>query len=69
MPAIEYKAYYDIRFEKNPQLKKILSALEIAVEVGKSCRASCTMAEFCAAQPTVEGNKEKAARYYALAAE
>lgn len=27
LPAIEYKAYYDIRFERNPVLEDILAAL------------------------------------------
>ncbi len=29
MPTVEYKTYYDIRFEKHPNPKKIIELLEI----------------------------------------
>ena len=69
LPALEYKTYYDIRFEKHPSIKKIVASLEKCVESAQSCRAACTLAEFCAAQPDVEGNKEKACKYYKIAAD
>ena len=30
--ALEYKTYYDIRFDKQPKLKKIISSLEQVVD-------------------------------------
>ena len=69
LPALEYKTYYDIRFEKHPSIKKIVESLEKIVKINKSTRACATLAEFCAAQPTIEGNKERAAHFYAMAAE
>ncbi len=49
IPAIEYKTYYDIRFEKHPNPKKIIESLEKIVKINKSTRACQTLAEFCAA--------------------
>ena len=69
LPALEYKTYYDIRFEKHPSIDKIVKGLEKCVDKSKSCRAACTLAEFCAAQPDIEGNKAKACKYYMIAAE
>ena len=69
--ALEYKTYYDIRFDKNPNLKKILAGLEKVVEekgAGGS-RACNTLAEFAHAQGKSDENKAKAARYYKMSAE
>lgn len=69
LPALEYKTYYDIRFEKHPSIDKIITALKTCAEQTKSCRACATLAEFCAAQQQQDGNKEKAAAYYKTAAD
>lgn len=46
--ALEYKTYYDIRFDSAPKLNKILSALEKVVDEKKddNSRACNTLAEF-----------------------
>jgi hypothetical protein len=44
--ALEYKTYYDIRFDKQPNMKKILKNLETVIEKTKSARACNTLAEF-----------------------
>jgi len=44
--ALEYKTYYDIRFDKQPQMKKLIKNLEDVVEKTKSTRACNTLAEF-----------------------
>ena len=67
--ALEYKTYYDIRFEKHPSVEKILKSLETVVNTNKSCRACATLAEFCHAKAQESGNPEKAAHYYNTAAE
>mgnify|MGYP001626789115 CR=1 FL=1 len=69
--SIEYKTYYDIRFARHPNLEKILEGLETVVEraPGKNSRACNTLAEFAHAQTKDESNKEKAAKYYNMAAE
>lgn len=57
LPALEYKTYYDIRFEKHPSIEKIVKSLETCVEKSKSARACATLAELNHAQPNIEGNK------------
>jgi TPR repeat protein len=69
LPAIEYKTYFDIRFDPHLNIQSIISSLENCVGTTKSCRACCTLGEFCAAQPDIDGNKERACMYYAQAAE
>ena len=69
LPALEYKTYYDIRFEKHPSVEKILAGLERCAKESKSARACCTLAEFQSGQAKEEGRKEKAAAYYKLAAD
>ena len=45
--ALEYKTYYDIRFDQNPNLKKILQNLEKVVEEKQDNTRACnTLAEF-----------------------
>jgi TPR repeat protein len=69
LPALEYKTYYDIRFEKHPSIEKIIKSLETCVAKTKSHRACATLAEFCHAKQLEEGNRERAAQYYMTAAE
>lgn len=42
----EYLAYYDIRFEKVPNIKRIMAYLESVIEKKESTRALTTLAEF-----------------------
>jgi TPR repeat protein len=44
--AIEYKVYFDIRFDKQPRIQKILAHLEQVVDKTKSARACNTLGEF-----------------------
>jgi len=68
LPALEYKTYFDIRFDKHPSIERIIESLEkCAADNNKSPRACATLAEFCHAKEKEEGNKEKAAHYYATA--
>lgn len=48
IPSVEYKTYYDIRFDKQPNLKKILQGIETVIaQAPNNCsRALNTMAEF-----------------------
>lgn len=64
LPATEFKVYYDIRFAKAPELKKIESTLNFLAEKGDSARAFNTLAEFAHAQNKKEGYKEEAAKFY-----
>ena len=43
--ALEYKTYWDIRFDKSPQLKDIMANLEKVVNASQSSRAANTLAE------------------------
>jgi len=45
MPALEYKTYWDIRFDRQPNLEKIVANLEKIIAATKSCRACNTLAE------------------------
>ena len=69
LPAIEFKVYYDIRFAKQPDLKKIQEALHLVADKANSARACNTLAEFAHAQNKVEGYKEEASKYYNQSAE
>lgn len=46
MGALEYKTYWEIRFDRQPNMKKLLANLETVVEKTKSARACNTLAEF-----------------------
>ena len=61
LPAIEFKVYYDIRFAKQPDLKKIEDALHQVANKGNSARACNTIAEFAHAQNKKEGYQAEAA--------
>ena len=67
--ALEYQTYWQIRFDKQPNLKKIQSALEKVVEEGNSAKACNTLAEFAHAQGKTEEQKAGAAKYYMMSAE
>ena len=56
MEALEFKTYYDIRFDKQPNMKKILKNLETIVEKSKSTRSLNTMGEFYQIQEKKEGS-------------
>ena len=44
--ALEYQSYWQIRFDKQPNVKKIQTNLEKVVEEGNSAKACNTLAEF-----------------------
>jgi len=68
--AVEYKTYWDIRFNDAPDLDEITGNLEKAFEEGKSTRAANTLAEFAHSQIKKDPkNIDVAAKYYALSAE
>lgn len=70
MAGLEYKTYWDIRFDKQPSLKKIEDALNKIIEANGSSRACNTLAEFAHAQSGKdESNKTKAARFYQQSAD
>ena len=46
LDALEFKTYYDIRFDKQPNMKKIIENLETIVEKTKSTKALNLLAEF-----------------------
>lgn len=45
IPALEYKTYWDIRFDKQPKLDKIVANLTKIIDANKSTRALNTLAE------------------------
>ena len=67
--AIEYKAYYDIRYDSQPKLDKIQGALEQVVDKKRSARACNTLAEFYYAQDKLHNHKDLASKYYNIARE
>ena len=80
--SLEYKTYYDIRFDRAPNLTKITENLNKIIEVNKSCRACNTLAEINHAQGSSSKANEKAevraageqkaalaAKYYMMSAE
>ena len=45
MPALEYKTYWDIRFDRKPNLEKIQASLNRVIDENKSPKACNTLAE------------------------
>ena len=85
LPSVEYKTYWDIRFDRQPKLEKIKANLENAVQETKSTRACNTLAELNhasaggsaeslanltpEAKTAAEAAKGIAANYYMISAE
>jgi TPR repeat protein len=82
MPSLEYKTYWDIRFDKQPKLQQIRENLDKIIEANKSCRACNTLAELNHASAgsqlakmneeyaaTAAQNRDNAAKYYLMSAE
>ena len=45
MPSMEYKTYWDIRFDRSPKLEVIKGNLQKIIDTNKSARACNTLAE------------------------
>jgi TPR repeat protein len=82
MPSLEYKTYWDIRFERTPNLQKITENLNKIVDSLGSCRALNTLGELNHATGSGSMNSENpemrqaaqakavlAAKYYQLSSE
>lgn len=69
MGSIEYKVYYEIRYDKSPNLQKLFKNLETVVEKTHSYRAINMLAEFNQIQDKKEGSQIEAARYYSMSAD
>lgn len=67
--ALEYRTYHDIRYDKQPNMKKLLANLETIVDKTRSTRAFNMLGEFNQVQDKKEGSKEEAAKYYTKSAE
>lgn len=80
--ALEYKTYWDIRFDRSPKLQKIMESLEKIIGHNKSSRACNTLAELNHAsagnnmtsenpevKEAAEKARDKAAKYYMMSAE
>ena len=61
--ALEYRVYYEIRYDKQPNMKKLLDNLETVINKTKSARALNMLGEFYQIQDKKEESKEVAARY------
>mmetsp|Transcript_5537 Transcript_5537/g.8699 ORF Transcript_5537/g.8699 Transcript_5537/m.8699 type:complete len:296 (+) Transcript_5537:118-1005(+) len=82
LDAIEYKTYWDIRFDKTPKLDKITQNLEKVIEANKSTRALNTLAELSHAtgsgainhenpemRAQAETKAKEAAKFYLMSSE
>ena len=65
----EYLAYYDIRFEKVPNVKRIMAYLEAVVDKKDSTRALTTLAEFLLNQRNEKKSIERGFELYKKAAD
>jgi TPR repeat protein len=65
----EYLAYYDIRFEKVPNIRRIMAYLEAVVEKKESTRALTTLAEFYINQRKERRSVERGFELYKKSAE
>lgn len=82
LDALEFKTYWDIRFDRAPNLQKITDNLNKIIDTNKSSRACNTLAEIYHAQGSsgrlnenpeirakAEQNAALAAKYYLISAE
>ena len=69
MGALEYKIYNEIRFDKQPNMKKLFDNLETVINKTKSARACNMLAEFNQIQDKKEGTAAEAAKYYQMSAD
>ena len=82
MPSLEYKTYWDIRFDRNPKLQSIKENLQKIIDANKSTRACNTLAELNHASAgsdlakqnpelaeVAQQNRENAAKFYMTSAE
>jgi len=44
--AVEYKVYFEVRYDRQPNMKKLLANLETVIQKTKSARACNMLAEF-----------------------
>jgi hypothetical protein len=45
LPSLEFKTYWDIRFDRQPKLQQIKENLQKIIDTNKSCRACNVLAE------------------------
>jgi len=82
VPALEYKTYWDIRFDRQPKLDKITQNLEKIIKANQSTRALNTLAELNHAtasgsltnqnpelRAAAEEKAAQAAKYYQMSSE
>jgi TPR repeat protein len=69
MGALEYKVYYEVRFERSPNMVKLLKSLETVIDKTKSARACNMIAEFNQIQDKKDGTAIEAARYYSISSD
>ena len=82
LPALEYKTYWDIRFDRNPKLPQIKENLQKIIEANQSTRACNVLAELNHASAGSElasqnpeyaevakQNRENAAKFYLMSAD
>lgn len=67
--SMEYLAYYDIRFEKVPNIRRIMGYLEGVIEKKESPRALTTLAEFYINQKKEKKQVERGFELYKKAAD
>ncbi len=67
--ALEFKTFFDIRFDTQPKVSKIFKNLEIVIEKTKSLKCCNMLGEFNQSQDKTEGYQEVSARYYNMSAE
>lgn len=81
MPSLEFKTYWDIRFDRQPKLQQIKENLQTIIDTNKSCRACNVLAELnhasagsqLAQNPEYAAvaaqNRDNAAKFYLISAE
>lgn len=69
LQAIEYKAFNEIRYDKQPNIKKLFANLAMIIDKLKSPRSCNMLAEFNQVQDKKEDGKEEAAKYYQISAD
>ena len=69
LDSLEYKTFFDIRYDSQPKINKIFKNLEVIIDKTKSMKCSNMLGEFNQSQDKKAGYQELAARYYSISAE
>ena len=69
LDALEFKTFFDIRYDTQPKINKIFKNLETIIEKTKSLKCCNMLGEFNQGQDKKPNYQEESAKYYSMSAE